>query len=152
LQGRISTDTFEARIEFAYQTRSGSALQELLSDLPVWAALEGLGSRVENLGARVLRLLADDNVHEPHRACSTVLLSRCTPQRLIVGRSTECDIVLAAEAVSRRHALISHGRDGWRVADLDSTNGTYVDGRRVDLAPLIAGTRLQVADVLLNIA
>ena len=33
--------------------------------------------------------------------------------------------------MSRRHAALRHGVSGWTIADLDSTNGTYVNGWRV---------------------
>src|SRR5215213_7898026 len=50
----------------------------------------------------------------------------------IVGRSRECDVVLADSNVSRRHAEIRpDGRDGWIVTDLGSTNGVRVNGRPV---------------------
>ena len=50
---------------------------------------------------------------------------------LEVGR--DCDgLLLADDEVSRRHALFTRGQDGVSVADLGSTNGTFVDGVRVD--------------------
>jgi len=50
---------------------------------------------------------------------------------LELGR--DCDgLLLADDEVSRRHALFTRNRDGVAVADLGSTNGTFVDGVRVD--------------------
>jgi hypothetical protein len=63
------------------------------------------------------------------------------PGGAVVGRSRECDIVLGDSNVSRRHAEIRPGAGGqWTVADLGSTNGVLVNGRRVTGAtPLKAG-------------
>jgi putative nucleotidyltransferase with HDIG domain len=41
------------------------------------------------------------------------------------------EIVLDDSSVSRRHAEVRHGEDGWHVRDLESTNGTYVNGVRI---------------------
>ncbi|MFL5888980.1 MAG: FhaA domain-containing protein [Solirubrobacteraceae bacterium] len=66
------------------------------------------------------------------------------PGGAVVGRSRECDIVLGDSNVSRRHAEIRPGAGGqWTVADLGSTNGVQVNGRRISGAtPLKAGDRV----------
>ncbi len=65
--------------------------------------------------------------------------------RTLIGRSGEADIQLAELEVSRRHALILEGQDGvLRVGDLSSTNGTWVDGQRVDGQALLPGDLLQL--------
>ena len=49
----------------------------------------------------------------------------------VIGREEGADIVLAAPRVSARHAILEPVEAGrFRVRDLDSTNGTYVNGRR----------------------
>src|SRR3712207_356963 len=48
-----------------------------------------------------------------------------------LGRSRECDVVLDDANVSRKHAEIRPGPQGWTIADLGSTNGTRVNGREV---------------------
>jgi membrane-bound lytic murein transglycosylase D len=53
-----------------------------------------------------------------------------------VGRGEECQIRVASADVSRCHAEIAPGEDSWAVRDLDSTNGTFLDGLRVDGAAL----------------
>lgn len=53
-------------------------------------------------------------------------------QGLTLGRHPElCDIVLQDSAVSRRHCRISRGADGVMVEDLNSLNGTAVNGRPI---------------------
>jgi hypothetical protein len=55
-----------------------------------------------------------------------------TAGRVVVGRSRECDVRLDDGNVSRRHfELVQEGPTAWAVADLGSTNGTEVNGRRV---------------------
>lgn len=49
-----------------------------------------------------------------------------------VGRSRQSDVRLEDDSVSGSHATIMRRSVGWVVIDLDSTNGTYVDGIRID--------------------
>jgi len=49
-----------------------------------------------------------------------------------VGRSTGCDIVIRDDTVSRQHSRIDKIEEGrYRITDLDSTNGTYLNGRKL---------------------
>ncbi len=60
--------------------------------------------------------------------------------RSTIGRSKDADCVLRDPNVSRRHAELRRGPDGgWTIADLGSTNGVKVNGRRVATAPLSSG-------------
>jgi hypothetical protein len=67
-----------------------------------------------------------------------------TSRRVVLGRSRECDIRVPDANVSRRHAeLRQEGATFW-IVDLDSTNGTEVNGRRVERAKLADGDRITV--------
>ena len=57
----------------------------------------------------------------------------------VLGRSREADIVLEDPNVSRRHAELRREGERWAIADLGSTNGVKVNGRRVDRALLEPG-------------
>lgn len=48
----------------------------------------------------------------------------------VIGRDPGCDVILDDDRVSRRHAILSSQEGVWSVADLDSKNGTTVDGVR----------------------
>jgi DNA-binding response OmpR family regulator len=47
---------------------------------------------------------------------------------LVLGRAADCDLVVAEPRVSRHHAELRRAGDGFLLADLDSTNGTYLNG------------------------
>jgi pSer/pThr/pTyr-binding forkhead associated (FHA) protein len=66
--------------------------------------------------------------------------------RIVIGRSRECDVRIDDGNVSRRHAeLARDGDSGWAVVDLGSTNGTEVNGRRITKrTPLDDGDRIVI--------
>lgn len=61
-----------------------------------------------------------------------------------IGRSPDSEIFLDDVTVSRRHAEIRRGAQGWSVRDAGSLNGTYVNRRRVDDETLVGGDELQI--------
>jgi ABC transport system ATP-binding/permease protein len=65
-------------------------------------------------------------------------------KRLVFGRSQEVDVQLNDPMVSRRHAVVEENGDGFRVLDLYSRAGSFVNGRRFDEHQLIIGDQLQV--------
>jgi len=61
-----------------------------------------------------------------------------------VGRGQESSIFLDDVTVSRKHAEIVHGSGGYRIRDVGSLNGTYVNRVRVDAVDLRNGDEIQV--------
>ena len=62
-----------------------------------------------------------------------------------IGRATGADFILDAPLVSRVHCRLTALPDGeLEVKDLDSTNGTFVNGARIETARLSPGDRLGV--------
>ncbi len=51
--------------------------------------------------------------------------------QLTIGRGEECSIRLDGLLISNRHASVSYTNPGWTIEDLNSTNGTYVNGARI---------------------
>lgn len=66
---------------------------------------------------------------------------------LVIGRAPECDLPIESEQVSRRHARIVPRDGSALVEDLGSSNGTYVNGRRVDSGELKPGQELRLDSV-----
>jgi hypothetical protein len=64
-----------------------------------------------------------------------------------IGRTPENQIRLNKPAVSRRHAQIAQSEGGYVLRDLNSENGTYVNGERVKEKPLGDGDRVQIGTV-----
>ena len=73
-----------------------------------------------------------------------------TEAGLVIGRGTEADLRINDPGVSRRHAEIQVSSDGGEltvsVVDLGSTNGTSVDGRRVQQAMLHDGSQIVIGN------
>lgn len=85
-------------------------------------------------------------LHLQGQAVRSVELHPAVPERLL-GRSPECDIVLAHPSVSRRHARLT-SRDGcWEVEDLGSANGLRIEGVPTTRAALADGAWLSFGDV-----
>ncbi|MCU0264796.1 MAG: FHA domain-containing protein [Actinomycetia bacterium] len=61
-----------------------------------------------------------------------------------VGRHHESDIFLDDVTVSRRHAQFRRDPEGYRVRDVGSLNGTYVNRRRIDDVLLAGGDEVQI--------
>ncbi len=68
-------------------------------------------------------------------------------QSVVIGRSRDCELPIAAPEASRRHCEITHEGDQFLVKDLDSTNGTFVNGEPL-LAPrtLRPGDRIEIGN------
>jgi hypothetical protein len=56
---------------------------------------------------------------------------RGSAEQFSIGRDSSCDLAIPDMTVSRRHATLERTADGWLLTDLESTNGTRVNGWRV---------------------
>jgi hypothetical protein len=65
-------------------------------------------------------------------------------ERTRIGRSPDCDIFLDDVTVSRNHAVLVEEGGEFYVEDQGSLNGTFVNRKRIDRAPLHEGDELQV--------
>ncbi|MBA2691707.1 MAG: FHA domain-containing protein [Rubrobacter sp.] len=65
-------------------------------------------------------------------------------EAVVIGRVPQCDIVLDDVTVSRKHAEVLRGDHGFRIRDVGSLNGTYVNRVRVDSVDLRNGDEIQV--------
>ncbi len=70
---------------------------------------------------------------------------KVSPGEMLIGRAASCDIPLDDDGVSRKHArLLCKPNGSVLLLDLGSTNGTWVEGQRIDLKELCDGDRLQI--------
>lgn len=67
-----------------------------------------------------------------------------------IGRHPQCTITVTQPSVSRRHVRIWHETGSFLVEDLNSSNGTYINGQRVTRATLTEGCELRCGDFALD--
>lgn len=93
-------------------------------------------SRPRRRGRAVLTILSGRDVGKTFKV---------TGHETVIGRASDADLQIVDDGVSRRHARLVREPDGMvKVHDLRSTNGTYINGKRVDLEVLREGDRLRV--------
>lgn len=61
-----------------------------------------------------------------------------------IGRDEECQVQLQDSSVSRLHAEVYFHEGRWWIRDLNSANGTLVDGKKIDRLPLLRPTRIEL--------
>ena len=73
-----------------------------------------------------------------------------TGEEIVIGRNPTTDITLLDEGISREHAVIYYDADapGYVIEDLQSTNGTRVNGKRVRSSPLSEGDEIQIGQTM----
>jgi hypothetical protein len=70
---------------------------------------------------------------------------------LVIGRSSELDLVLIEDMVSRKHALLTLAPNEITISDLGSRNGTFVNGEKVRRARLKEGDRILIGTSILKL-
>lgn len=70
---------------------------------------------------------------------------------VVIGRHADCDLVLSDDQASRRHAQVESGAGGFVVVDLGSTNGTFLNGQRVEQPMRLSnGDRIEVGHAVVR--
>src|SRR5258707_4669507 len=72
-------------------------------------------------------------------------------REIIVGRSSELDMVLVEDMVSRKHAKITTTGDQIVIQDLGSTNGTFVNGEKIKKVRLKEGDRILIGTSIIKL-
>jgi len=67
-----------------------------------------------------------------------------------IGRGVENDVILFSDSVSRRHAHVEKREVAYRVVDMHSTNGTYVNDELVEEQQLRRGDQIKIGDTILK--
>jgi len=70
------------------------------------------------------------------------------PGKILIGRHDDCQIRIPAANVSRHHCEVVSGGSGVRIRDLGSSNGTYVNGHKVDDVELSPGDVIEIGTLL----
>jgi hypothetical protein len=144
-EGVLSQNTLVHRLEQLF----GGPLVDparLVGDLPARKQRHFPASVAEQIRAAGRKLLLP---HSLTTNGSPVLLAldwNGAHDELVIGRNPVCDIVLTGPAVSRRHARLSFRDGNWILQDLDSTNGTVVNGALVGRCKLQPGDRVIIGD------
>lgn len=68
---------------------------------------------------------------------------------VVIGRGTECDVVIQDLKASRRHCQLTRNEAGFMLEDLGSSNGTLVNGQKI-VAPMLlkANQTFQIGDTM----
>jgi len=72
-----------------------------------------------------------------------------TDQPMTIGRDLTCDIQVPDDKVSRNHARIAREGERWTITDLESRNGTSVNGKRIESQSLASLDEIALGDVRL---
>jgi hypothetical protein len=135
LRGELSEETFEARVSAALLARCAAELEALRADIPTRA------DRLSHvIRARIGRWAAADD--RPSLVAPEALPGAC----LLLGRALHCDVRFTTLSISRRHAELRRVPAGWLLVDRASTNGTWVNGRRVQRTHVGDGDEICLGD------
>ena len=135
--GELETGTFSARVEAALQAGTEDQLRGLTIDLP--AAEDPAPGRLR----RALRW--------PAGSSPPSLLDQVQGGRFTLGRHPDCELIFEDATVSRRHAILCRRDDRWFLKDLESSNGTWVNGRRVYDAEVRPGDEVRLGEACLRL-
>jgi hypothetical protein len=133
--GYLSPETLEWRVGRALEAKSRPELQSLTLDIPAQSA-GGWFSRLR----RTVRGGHPRGAGWAHELEPVALsLAAARDRALVVGRSSSCDVTLHEPSVSRRHAEVRCVDGTFVFNDLHSSNGTWLNGRRVERASIRPG-------------
>jgi hypothetical protein len=128
LDGRLGVDTFVARVDRAFRAKDRRELGPLTSDLP----------RPGGWLRRIARVFGEGDTPPP-----ALTPPGGAKSSFLIGRSPQSDFLVTEPTVSAQHAELRRRDDGsWEIEDLDSRNGTRVNGW------LAHESRLHPGDVL----
>jgi hypothetical protein len=128
VDGRLSLDTFSQRVERSFAAPNRGQLDELVADVRPPGPLRRTLMRTV---AWYSQLAADLEAAWERPRVPVLALPSGAGAPVVLGRSRDCDCVIAEPSVSRRHAELRRHGERWLLRDLGSQNGTRVNGVRV---------------------
>jgi FHA domain/Domain of unknown function (DUF1707) len=150
VEGQLSFDTFIRRIDRAFRARSRGELAALVDDLPpqgrVARLLTDTAFALSSFTARLQAAWQEPRLPR-------LMLPEVNHGKFTVGRAEACNLVVASLTVSRYHAELRRQDDEWLLVDLGSTNGTRLNGWRID-GPVVVrlGDQVTFGDVSFRLA
>lgn len=69
------------------------------------------------------------------------------PGRFLVGRAESCDVIITSSVVSAVHAVLEVGPNGMKIYDMNSKNGTFVNGEKIIAADLNFGSEVKLGNL-----
>jgi len=108
------------------------------------------GNRLEYVAMWILRSV--EHTEGPEDAAPQFTFRLATGAIKTIGRSAGADFIVNAGLVSRLHCRLTAGEESVEAVDLSSTNGTYLNDKRVDRAQVTSGDRLRVGRVEFTIS
>jgi hypothetical protein len=147
-RGLLSDDTFLVRMN---QVLSEAVLDsvQLVGDVDFRGELGGVRGRFSESMRTVAGRLDELFTAEPSKMLALDWNAR--HGELVLGRSGRCDVPIDEATVSRRHARLWRQPGRWLVQDLQSTNGTFVNGRQVGRCELRPGDLLALGEARLRV-
>ena len=107
------------------------------------------GDRISFGHFRSRELIFRDSIREELEVAATDIPEG---QSMVIGRDKDCDLVLDHVLISRRHARIEHQDTGHAVTDLESANGTFINGQRISGEALLHDNdRIQIGPFILQL-
>ena len=67
--------------------------------------------------------------------------------RILVGRTESCEFVIPASAISAVHAILEITPNGAKIYDMNSKNGTYINGKRVVAESINVGDKVSFGNI-----
>jgi hypothetical protein len=148
--GLISQHTLALRLERVLASRVIEP-DSLVGDLYLRPRDPGLRDRISRTMTTIIGHFNDLVAAQQDRLPLLALDWGAEPQELLVGRSSGCDVVLSDPTVSRRHARLTLSDGRWILRDLQSTNGSRLNGRRVGRCQLRPGDELCLGEARLRV-
>lgn len=149
--GLISQRTLSIRLDQVLHSRLVEP-ERLVGDLYLRSHSHGFKDRVSQTMSTFISRFGE-MFGDPRQDTVTLLALDWTaePRELLVGRSSGCDIVICDRTVSRRHARLICRDAKWVLQDLDSTNGSQLNGRPVGRCELRPGDELYLGQARLRV-
>ena len=69
----------------------------------------------------------------------------------IIGRRHDCDLCIPLTVVSKRHCQLNLNKEAVKIRDLDSRNGTFLNGKRIDETTVKAGDYIRIGPLIFGL-